>query len=215
MLPTDSPFEPPRTNTMLLKQATLTGIRDGSVSVVFRRWRRPTVKAGSTLLTALGQLSIDSVEGVDLAEISESDAQAAGYVDGEALRTALSGRVGDIYRIRLSFAGADPRIALRQEIPDEAELQSVIWRLDRYDARSPSGPWTTRVLETIGDRPAQRAAELAELLGTETLAFKTNVRKLKGLGLTESLDVGYRLSPRGAAVLAGRRSGRAAIEPVP
>jgi hypothetical protein len=27
--------------------------------------------------------------------------------------------------------------------------------------------------------------------------FKTNVRKLKELGLTESLEVGYRLSPRG------------------
>ena len=31
--------------------------------------------------------------------------------------------------------------------------------------------------------------------------FKTDVRKLKELGLTESLEVGYRLSPRGEAVL--------------
>ena len=51
-------------------------------------------------------------------------------------------------------------------------------------------------------------------VGRDTLAFKANVRKLKGLGLTESLAVGYRLSPRGVAVLA-RRSGRARTEPMP
>ena len=32
-------------------------------------------------------------------------------------------------------------------------------------------------------------------------AFKINVRKLKEMGLTESLDTGYRLSPRGEALL--------------
>ena len=36
----------------------------------------------------------------------------------------------------------------------------------------------------------------------DTSRFKPLVRKLKALGLTESLEVGYRLSPRGAAVLA-------------
>jgi hypothetical protein len=38
-------------------------------------------------------------------------------------------------------------------------------------------------------------------MGSETLPFKLRVRKLKELGLTESLEVGYRLSPRGKAVL--------------
>ncbi|WP_225771433.1 hypothetical protein [Inquilinus sp. Marseille-Q2685] len=37
--------------------------------------------------------------------------------------------------------------------------------------------------------------------GREIAAFKTDVRKLKALGLTESLKVGYRLSPRGRALL--------------
>jgi hypothetical protein len=43
---------------------------------------------------------------------------------------------------------------------------------------------------------------LAEAAGQERLAFKTRVRRLKALGLTESLEVGYRLSPRGRAFLA-------------
>ena len=44
-------------------------------------------------------------------------------------------------------------------------------------------------------------ADLAASLGRERLSFKADVRKLKALGLTESLEVGYRLSPRGRAFL--------------
>ena len=46
-----------------------------------------------------------------------------------------------------------------------------------------------------------RAGDLAEALGRDRASFKLDVRKLKELGLTESLEVGYRLSPRGRAVL--------------
>ena len=53
----------------------------------------------------------------------------------------------------------------------------------------------------IADHPGVRAADLAARLQRETLPFKADVRKLKELGLTESLDVGYRLSPRGRAFL--------------
>ena len=49
--------------------------------------------------------------------------------------------------------------------------------------------------------PGVAAAELAAELGRERLPFKRDVRKLKELGLTESLTVGYRLSPRGEVVL--------------
>ena len=41
--------------------------------------------------------------------------------------------------------------------------------------------------------------------GRETQPFKLDVRKLKNLGLTISLEVGYRLSPRGEAYLSGRQ----------
>jgi hypothetical protein len=38
-------------------------------------------------------------------------------------------------------------------------------------------------------------------LGRDTPSFKRDVRKLKELGLTESLGTGYRLSPRGHALI--------------
>jgi hypothetical protein len=44
-----------------------------------------------------------------------------------------------------------------------------------------------------------RAGDLAVELGREREPFKIDVRKLKNLGLTTSLEVGYRLSPRGEA----------------
>ena len=75
-------------------------------------------------------------------------------------------------------------------------------RLRRLDAGSRHGPWTRTVLELIRDRPEVRAPDLAASLGRETQPFKRDVRKLKELGLTESLERGYRLSPRGRAVLA-------------
>ena len=104
-------------------------------------------------------------------------------------------------------AGADPREALRRrrELSD-GELAGLRARLDRLDRAAGDGPWTVATLRLIGDRPGVRAADLAAAVGRERQPFKTDVRKLKNLGLTESLEVGYRLSPRGQAYLDGGRS---------
>jgi hypothetical protein len=45
------------------------------------------------------------------------------------------------------------------------------------------------------------ASKLARSLGRETLPFKVDVRKLKKLGLTQSFEVGYGLTPRGETFL--------------
>jgi hypothetical protein len=58
------------------------------------------------------------------------------------------------------------------------------------------------VLAAINAEPGRRAGDLAAAAGRETLPYKLDVRKLKALGLTISLPVGYRLSPRGGAYLA-------------
>ena len=63
-------------------------------------------------------------------------------------------------------------------------------------------PGRRATLAMIATRPGVRAADLAASVGRERLAFKADVRKLKALGLTLSLEVGYRLSPRGRAYLA-------------
>ncbi|MBB2948513.1 hypothetical protein FB565_008296 [Actinoplanes lutulentus] len=106
-----------------------------------------------------------------------------------------------MYRIGLRYAGADPRQALREVVPDAAEMDAIGAWLDRLDRASSTGPWTRATLSLIDELPATRAPDLAERMGRDTPSFKQNVRKLKERGLTESLDIGYRLSARGGAVL--------------
>ena len=188
---------------MLFKRPFLHGIVSGEITAAFRRWTRPTVRAGGTLKTAVGVLAIDSVERVPREAITEAEARRAGYPSRDALMAELDAREqGEIYRIELRYAGPDPRIALRAraELSGE-ELAALRKKLDRLDGASPVGPWTLAVLRLIGRNPGVRAGDLASQFGQERAAFKVNVRKLKGLGLTESLETGYRLSPRGRALL--------------
>jgi hypothetical protein len=193
---------------MLFRQDVLLRIADGDVTLAFRRWRRPTVRAGGTLRTRVGVLAIDSVEPVDEDQVTDADARRAGAADREALLAGLRAE-GRLYRVELRLAGPDPRIALRERSDISAQERAEIdARLARLDAASRHGPWTAAVLELIAEQPGTRAPDLAASFGRETAPFKTDVRKLKELGLTESLLVGYRLSPRGRAYLSPRARAR-------
>ena len=190
-------------DAMLFEQRLWAGLADGSVTVTFRRWKRPRARAGGRHRTPAGVLAVDAVSEVDPAAISEDDARAAGFGSrAELLRRLERHGDGPVYRVDFHHVGADPREALRQdaELPEE-ELARLRARLDRLDLAARDGPWTVAALRLIADRPGVRAGDLAEAAGRERLAFKTDVRKLKELGLTESLEVGYRLSPRGRALL--------------
>jgi hypothetical protein len=187
---------------MLLPPAILRSIANGTVTLAFRRWERPRVRPGGRQRTAIGVLAFDAVEPVARDEIGEDDARAAGFSDrGELLRFLDRRATGTIYRIQLRLAGPDPRVALRASLPDAEQLDEILRRLARLDRASRDGAWTTSVLQLIGSQPGVRAADLAARFGRETQAFKLDVRKLKELGLTESLTRGYRLAPRGRAVL--------------
>ena len=191
---------------MLFEQRLWAGLADGTVTVTFRRWRRPRARVGARHRTPAGILAVDAVTEVDPASLGEDDARAAGFASLAELRRRLE-RHGDgpgpVWRVDFHHAGADPRGALRQadELP-EAELAGLLARLGRLDRAGRDGPWTGAALRLIADRPGVRAADLAAAVGRERHPFKTDVRKLKELGLTESLEVGYRLSPRGRALLA-------------
>lgn len=195
---------------MLLRSDTLDGIRAGQVTIAFRRWRRPTVRTGGTLVTPVGVLSIDAVDVIDESAVTDADAIAAGMTSAAAvLADPALRRDGALYRVRFHLAGEDPRIALRSaDQLDDDELAAVLAKLGRMDRSSRHGPWTAEVLRLIEQNEGVRAADLATHVDREMLPFKADVRKLKALGLTESLEVGYRLSPRGHAVLPVLEQGR-------
>lgn len=225
---------------MLLPARIAQGVRQGSITLAYRRWEQPRVRVGGTQLTSVGIVGFDEVDEItDLATITDADAQAAGFPDADALRARLSetvpeehsgaerpagtvpeersgaerpnasrragpraGKGGDrVFRVRLSWVGEDPRVELRTAVPDADELAGVTAAVAKLDAGKRSGPWTRQILEWIRDNPGVISTELAALLGREVAPMKADIRRLKSLGLTESLRVGYRLSPRGAAYL--------------
>ncbi|WP_054309511.1 hypothetical protein [Mesorhizobium sp. 1M-11] len=193
---------------MLFRQAILEAVARGDVTLAFRRWQRPTVKAGTGLRTAAGVVRIAAVEPVEERDLTEADAKAAGFADRAALLADLRSD-GDrtLYRIVLGGLEPDHRVALR----DEGELSEADWhdlaaRFARWDQAKPG--YFPSILSAIGTHPGTSAAELALGTGVEKPKFKQDVRRLKELGLTESLETGYRLSPRGEAVLEKLREHR-------
>lgn len=149
-------------------------------------------------------------------EVTSEDARRAGFDSPKALAAELAkrpGPAGDLYRIEFHYLGDAPvKQPPGRDAPlDRAQHREVAVRLDRMDARTRSGDWTRAFLDLVHERPTTRAPELAASLGWETARFKANMRKLKRLGLTESMAVGYRLSPRGESFCIHEE--RAATEP--
>lgn len=190
---------------MLLPPKVAHGVADGSVTLAFRRWRRQDVQVGSEFRTVAGVIRVDAVDRLaSVEEITEEEARAAGWPDVARLRKQLDKVEGDVptYRVRLSWAGPDPRVALREstELTDD-DVAAIDARLERLDRASSHGPWTMATLDVIRRRPHTRAPDLAAEMGRERDPFKIDVRKLKNLGLTRSFEVGYEVSPRGLAYL--------------
>jgi hypothetical protein len=187
---------------MMIRPAELAAIKAGTIDLAFRRWARPRVVVGTRMRTGVGLIEVTSVEQVSVASLRADDARRAGAPSLAALKQALAARSSDpAWRIGLAYAGPDPREALRTAIPDADEIAAINARLDRLDAASVHGPWTRETLDLIDLNPTVRAPDLAARVGRETADFKKDVRKLKELGLTESLAIGYLLSPRGEAVV--------------
>ncbi len=183
------------------------GLRDGTITVAFRRWRRVQVVAGHQYRTGAGMVLAESVGVISPGDITPALARAAGFPD---VRAAVADLRGDpdlpLYCIRFrALAGPDPRdeLASTDGLTD-ADVAAIRKRLARLDKASKRGPWTTEVLEQIASQPAVSSAVLAADLDWGRPDYKLHIRHLKALGLTISLDVGYRLSPRGHAYLARR-----------
>jgi hypothetical protein len=186
---------------VLFERRLREGLRSGLIRLAFRRWRRPQAVSGRRYRSPIGLIEVGNVS-VVRGPISLGDAQLAGYLSVAELLADLKGPPdGSIYRLELHrTSDSDPRDELAERTHlDEAELGQLQRRLARLDA---DRSWTMATLRAIQAGPGLRAADLAAALGwPEVLVFKLHVRKLKALGLTHSLRVGYRLTPRGEAYL--------------
>jgi hypothetical protein len=152
-----------QTRDVLFKERFWPGLRDGSLTVAYRRWKRPSVRAGGTLQSPGGLLAINSVEPIDDSEIDDDAARAAGYGDRQELLGNLRGD-GQLYRIRFRRLGEDPRIALRQRTKLSPEESIAVTRmLARND-------WAEAYLRLIAESPGTVSTELAARAGIAEVA---------------------------------------------
>ena len=189
---------------LLFQKRFHAGLLDGSIRLTFRRWDRPHVRPGGRYRChPIGVLEVDQVDRVSLRSITEDEARAAGFASrGELLAFMADGPAGpvtpetEVWRVALHHGGDGDRveIALDDRLT-EMDVEVLARRLERL------GDWTLPTLRLIGRRPRVAASVLAASLGRERDPFKIDVRKLKRLGLTQSFEVGYELSPRGRALL--------------
>lgn len=186
------------------------GLKDGSITVTFRLWNRPRVKVGGRYrVHPLGVLEVDQVTAVALGDVTQHDVRRAGFETLEAFRQYVR-REGEIppddlrlIRVEFHHGGDGDRVPLAlEDTLTEQDVETIARRLGRFDEAAPR-PWTADVLRLISLHPQRRAGDLADLLGREKEDFKADVVKLKRLGLTQSFEVGYELSPRGRAFLKG------------
>jgi hypothetical protein len=194
------------------------GLVRGQTTLTFRRWDKPHVKPGGRYRChPIGVLVVDAIDRVRVADITEEDASRGGFATRDELlaylRTApgaarLTART-EVFRVALHHGGDGDRVEEALDVAlTPGDVAAIKARLARFDA-SITGPWTSKTLAIISANPRVAASRLAERLGRETLPFKVDVRKLKRLGLTQSFEVGYEVSPRGVAYLAATTRPRA------
>lgn len=188
---------------MLFTADAWPGLADGSITLTFRTWTKPQARTGGRYRVAGMLLEAVDVAQVRAGDITDADATRAGAPDAAAVlaRMKVTDPDRQVWRVELRYVGADDRAERRADDElDAATIDDLKARLDRMDRRS-GKPWTRQTLRLIERYPGIVSTALARQVDRERMAFKADVRKLKELGLTESLEVGYRLSPRGEAVL--------------
>ncbi|MFG1815211.1 hypothetical protein ACGFIF_15695 [Kribbella sp. NPDC049174] len=191
---------------MLFAGSDRDGVEAGRITTAYRRWAEARVVEGRIYRTNAGRIEIDSVREVnpDLIADNDADVAAADRRNAKDVRRRLRGNEDwPTFLIKFHLVeGPDPREQLAaQSTLSPEDLDDLMARLAKFDELSNHGAWTADTLRLIQSKPATRAADLATELGRETAPFKLDVRKLKNLGLTHSLEVGYELSPRGTAYL--------------
>jgi hypothetical protein len=197
---------------LLFQKRFHAGLLSGAVTLTFRRWARTHVRAGGRYRChPIGVLEVDEVRQVRVDEITEADAQQSGFASQAELIDYMAGAseqpltaATQVFRVVLHHAGDGDRVELALEDHlSEDDVRTIDDKLARLDAKQ---PWTRATLAIIAKRPRVAASQLAAALDRDKLEFKEDVRKLKKLGLTQSFEVGYEVSPRGRAFLAASRA---------
>ena len=176
-------------------------IAAGQITTTFRVWRAPQAKAGGRYnIPPYGAIEVSHVKQLPFSRVKARDIKHAGFEDAKALAAFLKTTPEDsVYQVDFRYLGEAAVNQPATQAVSAAELTALDERLTRMDRRA---PWTRKVLRLIAKHPAVRAGDLAPHCDMDLPTFKRNVRRLKSLGLTISLETGYKLSPLGEQFMA-------------
>jgi hypothetical protein len=175
-------------------------IVEGRLTKSIRAWKTPRVKVGGQYnIDPFGAIEVTALKQQPVMEISQRTLADAGHADQQSLLNLLKvNATTNVFIVTFRFLGATRVNQVGTTALATAELRSLLLRLSRMDGER---PWAQRALQLIAEHPGVRAGDLAPHLKMDTATFKRQIRKLKGQGLTISLEAGYKLSPRGKQIL--------------
>ena len=185
---------------MQFKKPFKEAIARGQLTLTFRNWQRPQVKVGGQYnIPPHGAIEVTSLSQLPFSDVTSKQAQAAGFSSCADLQKTLGVSLSSlVWRVEFEYLGSNAVNQAPTDVLSADELAACAQKLAGYDK---SYRWTQLTLQLIDQTPGTRAADLAHQVGLDVVVFKRNVRKLKALGLTESLEVGYRLTARGQQIL--------------
>jgi hypothetical protein len=188
---------------MLFQRRFHERILSGDIRCTVRIWQRPHVKVGGRYAIGQGAIVVDKIRETRFDDITPALARRCGFESlVDLVKVAKHGPGERVFIIDFHYDGkAGARSEAETGVVSAEELAQLVKRLEALDRRSRVGPWTLATLRAIEARPRVLAAKLASSLGRSRDEFKRDVRKLKALGLTASLEIGYRLTPKGEALL--------------
>lgn len=80
------------------------GIRRGRIRCSIRVWERPRVKAGGRYAMDEGHIVVDSIEEIELSDVTESLARESGFANvSDLLAMARHGRGENVYLVRFHY----------------------------------------------------------------------------------------------------------------
>jgi hypothetical protein len=126
------------------------GVRRGDITCSIRIWTRPHVKSGARYRIDGGQIEIDSIVPIELADITAKLARESGF-DGvvDLLKTAKHGRGTHVYLVRFHYIPpSKPSAAVRRPSSKARQPRSRKVRADRLRDR------IVRILERMPEASA-------------------------------------------------------------
>lgn len=191
---------------MMFKSQFHPGIVDGSVTRTYRYWKRPQAVVDNFYrINPIGHIHVQSVKEVNVRRITNQFARESGFDDARSLKAFLSDFASsdrELYEITFTYVGHQQSLETdRSAVDAPAEIEKIRLALAKKDRNSASGPWTEATLRLIDQEPGLSSTKMAVRLGRQQTELKRDVRKLKTMGLTISLETGYQLSEKGRSYL--------------